>query len=73
MEEEEKAEEKGEFCDKNRSVWGKKCGLRPQSFPLSLYVGRIGCRPHLGHLGCLFGLAVECATAKLSTRTGLIS
>ena len=38
---------------------------------LSLYVGRIGHRPHLGHLGCLFGLAVECATSRLSTRTGL--
>jgi len=25
------------------------------------------------YLGCLFGLAVECATARLSTRTGLIS
>jgi len=24
-------------------------------------------------IGCLFGLAVECATARLSTHTGLIS
>ena len=33
------------------------------AIPLSLYVGRIGRRPHLGHLGCLFGLAVEYATS----------
>ena len=28
------------------------------AIPLSLYVGRIGRQLHLGHLGCLFGLAV---------------
>jgi len=31
------------------------------AIPLSLYVGRIGRQLHLGHLGCLFGLAVEFA------------
>ena len=46
------------------------------AIPLSLYVGRIGRRPHLGHLGlgCLFGLAVELRPLQAkSTRTGLIS
>ena len=46
--------------DKNRSVWGGNVdyGRYPA---VSLRIGRIGRRPHLGHLGCLFGLSVEFA------------
>ena len=58
-------EEKGEFWDKNRSVMGRK--LDYGRYPAVYLRRQIGCRPHLGHL------AVECATARLIKRIGLIS
>ena len=70
MGEEEKTGERVNF-ETRIEVFGGEEMWTTAAIPLSL--GRIGRRPHLGHLGCLFGLAVECATARLSTRIGLIS